>query len=153
MRWDPFGDFAYMRGLSNRLFNEITPRSARVSTFSRFPFDLYEAGDEYVLRAAIPGINPNELDLSVRENVLTLSGSRSLYPAEEAKEFTWHARGLAEGPLRLSVALPTAVETDGAEASYEAGMLTVHLPKAEAVKVKKIAVATSGEQLAAAAAD
>jgi HSP20 family protein len=153
MRWDPFGDFATMRGLTSRLFNEVAPRTARVTAYSPFPFDLYEAGDEFVLRAAIPGINPDQLDLSVRQNVLTLSGSRSLYPAEEAKEFTWHARGLAEGEFRMSVALPAAVEAGQAQASYEAGMLTVRLPKTEAVKVKKIAIATPNEQLAAAAAD
>jgi HSP20 family protein len=153
MRWDPFGDFATMRGLTNRLFNEVSPRAARVTAYSPFPFDLYEAGDEYVLRAAIPGINPEQLDLSVRQNVLTLSGARSLYPAEEAKDFTWHARGLAEGEFRMSVALPAAVEGGQAQASYEAGMLTVKLPKTEAVKVKKIAIATPNEQLAAAAAD
>ncbi len=151
MRWDPFGDFATMRGLTNHLFSDVAPRSARTTAYSPFPFDLYEAGDEYVLRAAIPGINPDQLDLSVRQNVLTLSGNRSLYPAEEAKGITWHARGLAEGEFRMSVALPGAVEAGQAQASYEAGMLTVKLPKAEAVKVKKIAIATPKEQVAAAA--
>ncbi|HLZ69272.1 MAG TPA: Hsp20/alpha crystallin family protein [Dehalococcoidia bacterium] len=153
MRWDPFADFASMRGLSNRLFNDTAPRTLRLGAASPFPFDLFEAGDEFVLRAAIPGINTADLDLSVRENVLTLSGSRSLYPAEDAQTYTWHARGLAEGPFTLRVALPAAVESGAARASYEAGMLTVKLPKSEAVKVKKIAIATPSEQIAAAAAD
>ncbi|GEM_PF-1551734 len=153
MRWDPFGDFAYMRGLSNQFFNESAPRTTRAAASSPFPFDLYEAGDEYVLRAAIPGINTADLDLAVRENVLMLSGTRSLYPAEEAQAFTWHARGLAEGQFHMSVALPAAVESGAAQASYEAGILTVTLPKSEAVKVKKIAIATPGEPVAAVAAD
>jgi HSP20 family protein len=152
MRWDPFGDFATMRGLTSRLFTE-TPRPVTPRAAGPFPFDLYEAGDEYVLRAAIPGINPDEVELSLRQNVLTLSGTRSLYAADEAKAFTWHARGLAEGQFRMSVALPAAVETANAQASYEAGMLTVRLPKSEAVKVKKITIATASEQIAAAAAD
>jgi HSP20 family protein len=143
-RWDPFAEMVSMREAINRLFNEsfVRPSAAwgSAGVTASFPFDLYENGDEVVFRAAIPGVDPNQLELTVNQGVLTLKGYRAFYSGEEEKQYTWHTRGLTEGNFQMAVSLPTAVNADRAEASYENGLLTIRLPKAEAVRARRIAI-------------
>lgn len=156
-RWEPFADMLSMRAAVDRLFNESFVRpSASWGTpaaTAHFPFDLYESGDEVFVRAAIPAADPNQMELVVNQGVLTIKGYRGLYNGDQEKQHTWHVRGLPEGNFQFAVSLPTAVNADAAQASYDAGILTVTLPKAETARSKRIAVtgAPAQEQLTAGA--
>jgi HSP20 family protein len=143
-RLEPFGGFFPVRDVMNQLLNESFVRPsgqwAQATQSISFPLDLYEAGDEIVLRVAIPGAQPDSIELTLNQGVLSLKGYRSFYSGEEEKQYRWHIRGLSEGEFQFSVSLPTAVDADAARADYDGGLLIIHLPKAETAKTKRISV-------------
>ncbi len=142
-RLDPFAELNWMRETMNRLIGDGASQRLTFATpaaLGSVPFDLFESPEEVGVRIAVPGADPAAISLEIVKGVLTIKGHRSLYGGDQEKRYTWHARGLSEGDFRFTVALPSAVDTDRAEAAYEAGILTVHLPKAEAVKPRRIAI-------------
>ncbi len=147
-----FNEVMSMREAIDRLFNESFVRpGALIGALTRpltVPFDLYESGDQVVIRAAVPGADPNQLNIAINQGVLTVRGYRTLYTGEEEKQATWHVRGLGQGEFQFQVTLPVPVDADKAEATYEHGILTIWLPKAEAVRSKRIAIKGVQEQQA-----
>jgi len=140
-RWDPFNEMVSLREAMSDLVNQSMVRpTSRWQAGGTLPFDLYESPDHVVLRAAIPGADPNTIEVTVNQGTLRLQGYCNFYTGDQEKQYTWHARGLSEGQFQLTVSLPTHVDADGAEASYDAGVLTISLPKSEAVKPRRIAV-------------
>lgn len=148
-RWDPFAEMTSMRDAVNRLVNESWSRPTGLTGASTVPFDLYESGDDIFVRIAAAGLEADRLDLMVNHGVLTVKGHRQFYTGDDEKGYTWHVRTLSEGAVQFAVSLPAAVNPDGAEASYDNGILTIRLPKAETVKAKRIAIkgATGQEAL------
>jgi HSP20 family protein len=104
-----------------------------------FALDVYETDDVLVVKGALPGVRPEEVDISVTDGVLTIKGETK--SEEENKDENYHRRELRYGAFSRSVALPTRVDHDKAEAKFENGMLTISLPKAEEVKPKSIKIA------------
>jgi HSP20 family protein len=115
------------------------------------PIDVYATGDEIVLIAAVPGMQPDDLDLTVHQNTVTLRGTvRSAVDAEETKQATWYVSELGSGTYQRSVTLPFPIDADHAEARFEHGLVRVTLPKAESAKPKKIAISSSSAEAIAA---
>ncbi len=142
-RWDPFAEMVSLREAMGRLVNEsfVRPNSQSPTALSAaFPFDVYEAGDQVLVRIAIPGADQDSIELTVNQGVLAIKGYRHFYSGDQEKQYTWHIRGLVEGPFQFAVVLPTMVDAEAADASYDNGLLTITLPKAESVKPKRIAV-------------
>jgi HSP20 family protein len=107
------------------------------------PVDVYSTNDQAVVLAAVPGMTPDDLDLSINQNTVTLSGTvRNAADADDAKDATWYVSELGGGTYRRSVTLPFPVDADKAAATFEYGILRVVLPKAESAKPKKIAINT-----------
>jgi HSP20 family protein len=104
-----------------------------------FALDVYETDDAVVVKGALPGVRPEEVDISVTGDVLTIKGETK--SEEETKDGNYHRRELRYGAFARSVALPTLVDHDKAEATFENGILTISLPKAEEVKPKSIKIA------------
>jgi HSP20 family protein len=98
--------------------------------------DMYQTENDVVVKASIPGIKADEVQINITGDVLTLKGE--VKQEEERKERAWHIREHRFGSFERSVALPTAVKTDQAEAVFENGILTITLPKADEVKPKTI---------------
>lgn len=111
------------------------------------PLDIYSTNDEIVLLAAVPGMQPEDLDLTIQKNTVTISGELRT-PVEEGNgaDLTWYVRELAEGTYRRSLTLPFLVDADKAEATFEHGILKVVLPKAEEARPKKVAISAGGKQ-------
>lgn len=143
-RWDPFAELAAMREAVNRMLSDAYTRPTlgwtSAGTSNPFPFDLYESGDDIFVRVAVPGAIADQVELSVNQGVLIIKGQRSFYSGDEEKNFTWHARGLAEGAFQMAIGLPTAVDAAAADATFDNGVLTVKLPKADLVRAKRIAI-------------
>lgn len=141
IRWNPFGEMARMRNEIDRLFEDAF--SAPAGTWERnavwgFPLDVTENDDTFTVKAAVPGMNPDDLDITISDNVLTIKGeTRSEESREEEKV---HLRERRFGSFMRSISLPTPVESDNVNATYENGVLTLSIPKAEAVKPKRISV-------------
>ena len=138
-RWEPVREMMTLREAMDRLFDDAftRPLSGRDGWAMSTPaIDMYQTDNEVVVRASIPGIKPDEVQINITGDVLTLKGE--MKQEEERKERAWHIREQRAGSFERSVALPIAVKTDQAEAVFENGILTVTLPKADEVKPKTI---------------
>jgi HSP20 family protein len=102
------------------------------------PLDVTEDKDDYIVKASVPGINPDDMEVTYNNNTLTIRGE--IKAEEEKKEQHYHLRERVYGSFSRSVYLPNEVNSNAIEAKYEAGILTLKLPKAEEVKPKKINV-------------
>jgi HSP20 family protein len=127
---------------TNRPFQVIWSRNGNSNTAVRpLALDLYVTDDKAVILAAVPGLQPDDMDLSIHENTVNLSGTvRSATGSEEAKRATWYLNELGSGTFRRTVTLPFPVNADEAEATFEQGILRVELPKVESAKPRKIAI-------------
>jgi HSP20 family protein len=128
-----------LREAMDRLFNDAFTRPLSIQdgwSMSSPAIDMYQTDNEVVVKASIPGIKAEEVQINITGDVLTLKGE--MKQEEERKEKAWHIREQRFGSFERSVALPTAVKTDKAEAVFENGVLTITLPKADEVKPKTI---------------
>jgi HSP20 family protein len=104
------------------------------------PLDMYEDDDTLVVKASLPGVKPEDLNIEVRGNILTISGESR--QEMERREDKFYLNERRSGQFRRSLPLPYEVKVDRIEAEFEDGVLTMTLPKAETAKVKKISVKT-----------
>lgn len=124
-----------MRTLQSRNASNGTAWAAPI------PVDVYSTNDHAVIIAAIPGMSPDDLDLTIHQNTVTLSGVvRNVADAEDAKDATWYVSELGGGHYRRSITLPFPINADAAQATFDQGMLRVKLPKAETAKSRKISI-------------
>ena len=138
-RWEPIRDMMTLREAMDQLFDDAFTRPRGISGVSLSPaIDLYQTADDVVVKASLPGLKAEDVQISVESNVLTLRGEFS--QEIEKKEATYHIRERRGGAFERSVMLPTDVQTDKAKADFEDGILTITLPKAETVKPKTITI-------------
>lgn len=116
------------------------------------PLDVYATDDQVVILAAIPGMNPDDLEVSVHQNTVSLTGKVG-GATEEANGATWYLRELGSGIFQRSVTLPFPIDPDQTHATFEHGMLRVVLAKAESARPRKIAINGGRQSEAIAAAD
>lgn len=140
-RWEPVRNMMTLREAMDRLFDDAFTRPIGLSGVSGIPaIDLYQTPDDVVVKAALPGLKPEEVQISVTADVLTLRGE--FKAVNEKKETTYHIREQRFGSFERSIALPADVQTEKARAEFENGILTITLPKAETVKPKTITINT-----------
>lgn len=144
VRWDPFDAFLGAQEDLNRLFRRswlgdegISKSLAEAGTWAP-AVDIYETGDAFVVEAELPGIDPENIEVSVDEGVLTLKGERRL--EKEVKEENYHRVERAYGMFTRAVRLPTDIDADKVQAGYDNGVLKVTIPKTEPKKPKSIPV-------------
>lgn len=138
-RWEPVHEMMTLREAMDRLFDDAFTRPISGSGGSVMPaIDLYQDDDEVVVKAALPGLKSGDVQISVTADVLTLVGE--FKKETEQKETTYHIREQRTGSFERSIMLPTDVQTDKAKAEFEDGILTITLPKAEAVKPRMITI-------------
>lgn len=116
--------------------------------YMRLALDVREDDHGYNVKASLPGIDPENLDISFSENKLTIQGKVQAESVDENAK--WHLRERHSGEFMRSITLPAAVDADAIQAAYENGVLTLALPKAEDVKPRKIAVRATGDGAVAA---
>jgi len=139
IRWEPAREMMTLREAMDRLFDDAFTRPLSLRDGWSVPaIDMYQTDDEIVVKAALPGIKADEVQINVTGEVLTLKGE--MKQQEEKKEKAWHIREQRWGSFERSVVLPTDVVADKAKADFENGILTITLPKAEEVKPKTINV-------------
>jgi len=123
----------------NELFGEVERRPLRSFDAGVFPLiNLTEDRDNYYVRAEMPGVKADELDIQATVNSLSISGERKI--PSEGENVKYHRREREAGTFSRVVSLPGEVDMDKVEASHENGILTVMTPKAEAAKPKQIRV-------------
>jgi HSP20 family protein len=146
IRWDPFGEMAHLHRAMDRLFDEGFARPWRLGAWEDgeafLPLDVYETEDELVVKASLPGIKPEDVDVSITGDTLSIKGE--FKSEEETKKPSYYRQERRYGSFHRAVTLPTQVESDKAEAVFAHGVLTLTMPKAEAVKPKTIKVKAHG---------
>jgi HSP20 family protein len=137
IRWEPARDFMTLREAMDHLFDDAFTRPLTIRDgWSAPPIDMYQTDDEIVVKASLPGIKPEEVQINITGEVLTLKGD--VKQQAEKKERSWHIREQRWGAFERSIVLPTDVVADQARAEFENGILIVTLPKAEEVKPRII---------------
>lgn len=145
MRWDPFRDLLSIQDEMNQLFSRTLGRGGEGETATRRwapPVDIAERKDAYVITAEVPGVEPEEIQVSLEDGALTIAGERE--QTQESSDEQFHRVERRYGAFRRSIMLPRQVKADAIGASYDNGVLTVVVPKAEEAKPKKISVQPSG---------
>jgi HSP20 family protein len=137
-------ELATMRQMMDRIFDEDMLRltggwdRGGGGEVASLALDVAEKDDAYVVKASLPGVNPDDVDITLADNVLTIRGETK--QDQEIKQENYHLRERRFGTFMRSVTLPNAVDADKIEAVNENGVLTLILPKAESVKPRKIEV-------------
>jgi HSP20 family protein len=132
-----------LREAMDRLFDDAFTRPFSISreggsNWSSPAIDMYQTDNDVVVKAALPGIKPDEVQINVTGDVLTLRGETK--HEEEKKDKSWHIHEHRWGAFERSIMLPTGVIADKAKADFDNGILTITLPKSEEVKPKTITV-------------
>ncbi len=134
-----------LRTMMDRLLeNAFTPSlfaDGQRGAFGGFGMDVYESEDAYTVHCLLPGIDPNGVNVSVQDSVLTISGESKRTPPENARPLF---QEIGYGQFQRQVSLGFPVEADKADASYHDGILTITLPKAETAKPRQIKVHANG---------
>ena len=138
IRWHPFSEMAPMRRAMDRMFDEVWTPTIWHERRHAFPVDLSETDDAVVAKAALPGVNPEEVDVSVNDDFLTIKGETKQEMKDEREQYLH--RELTYGAFSRTVQLPTSVDSEKATAEYEGGVLTITLPKLEGQRARTIKV-------------
>jgi HSP20 family protein len=139
IRWEPAREIVSLREAMDRLFNEAFTHPFWPATgFQSLAVDMYQTEDDVVVRAALPGLKSDDVQISITGDLLTIKGE--FKEKSEAKEKAYHLREQRYGAFERTLGLPTAVVADKAKAEFEDGILTITLPKAEEAKPKVINV-------------
>jgi HSP20 family protein len=139
IRWEPAREMMTLREAMDRLFDDAFTRPLSLREIWSVPaVDMYQTDDDLVVKAALPGIKIDEVQINITGDVLTLKGE--MKQEEEKQEKAWHIREQRFGSFERSIALPTNVVADKAKAEFENGILTITLPKADEVKPRTITV-------------
>jgi len=147
VRLEPFRDLISLREAMDRLFEDsfVRPTGGQMvpAGTGTLAVDMYETDEAIVVKSAIPGVDPENLDITVTNDMLTIKGETRT--EAEVKEENYIRRERRYGSFCRSLAIPLSVVADKAEAEFENGVLTLTLPKAEEVKPKAIKVKAKGK--------
>lgn len=139
VRWDPFREMMSLRDMMNRVFDESFSRQLGSSEDWNLPsVDMYQTDKDLVVKAVLPGLKPEDIQISITGDVLTLRGETK--QEQEVKEANYHLHERRFGSFSRSLPLPVTVVTDKAHAEFENGILTLVLPKSEEDRPKTITV-------------
>jgi HSP20 family protein len=147
IRWEPTRELSTLRERMDRLFNETIGRTwggeeGLATGVWIPPVDVYETPESIVMKADLPDVNKDEVDISVDNNTLTIKGERKM--EKEVKERDFYRMERSFGTFSRSFTLPPTVETGKIGAEFANGVLTLTLPKREESKPKQIKVKVSG---------
>ena len=144
-RSSPFGELLSLRQAMDRLFEDSFIRpGALTDSGNSLPLDVYSTDDAIVIEAALPGVKPEEVDIQVLGDTLTISASNAT--ERSADESGYSYREIRRGTFTRSLTLPGGVNADQAKASFEHGMLRLAIPKAAEAKPRQIKIDTNGHR-------
>jgi len=138
--WFPFFDVGKTLEEMDRMFGRVgQPLGLRSVPRGTFPaINIYEQADKVVLMAEIPGVKPEELDLTVLGDSVTLKGQRAQEDLPDGERLYRRERPM--GTFARTVTLPEQIDPDSVQAQYKDGVLTVHMDKAEKAKARKVTI-------------
>jgi HSP20 family protein len=146
VRWEPFRDLLSLQDRMNRLFDESYRGTQRSGSDDEWALggswapavDIFEQGNDIVLKAELPGVDPKDVDIRLENNVLSLRGQRKL--ENEVKRESYHRVERSYGTFSRSFTLPTVVDQGSIKAEFKDGLLRLTLPKRDEAKPKQIQI-------------
>ena len=143
VRWDPFRDVAALQDRINRLFSESFGQARDLDDDMRVcawrpAVDIYEAENEIVLKAELPGITKKDVSVEIKDNVLTLKGER--FPEAEINEEKYYRKEICFGTFERSFTLQERIQPEQIKATFNNGVLTVKIPRPQVETPKQITV-------------
>jgi HSP20 family protein len=157
-RWDPFQDLRSaqdeMVQMSPMLAHALglhTQQGSATATAWAPALDISERKDAYLVTVELPGLKPEDLDITMEDGLLTIQGERQL--TQESSEQQFHRVERRYGAFRRSITLPAHVMAEGIQASFEDGVLQILVPKAEEAKPKRIQVRPGRMEVTAAGSE
>src|SRR4051794_13556741 len=149
VRWEPVRELTSLQNEMNRVFSSFFDSPAgggNGQSLRRWvpAMDLVETEEHFVLRADLPGLGTEDVNIEVEDNVLTVSGERKVEHETQREGFYRVER--ASGAFRRSLTLPDGVNLDDIAASFDKGVLEIHIPKPEERKPRKVSIAVGGAQ-------
>jgi HSP20 family protein len=142
VKWDPFRDLLSIQDRMNRLFEQTLSRSRSEEGIAASTWtptvDIYETPETIVLKAELPGLSREDIEIQIRDNALTLKGERRF--AKDVQQENYLRIERAYGAFQRSFTLPATIQQDKIRAVFRDGVLELTLPKAEEAKSKKIAI-------------
>jgi len=145
IKWEPFGELVSLRQAMDRLLEDsfVTPSHAFGRLNAVMPVDMYQTENEVVVKAAVPGVKPEEIDISITGDTLCIKGEKKADEKIKREDYIYQEHRY--GAFSRTVVLPGGLDTSKAEASFEEGILTLTIPKSEEVKPKQIKVKAKKE--------
>ena len=140
-RWDPFQDLLAIQDEMNQVFGRARQGQAGGRVWAP-ALDISERKDAYVVTVEVPGVEADDIDITLEDGLLTIQGERQF--TSESSEQQYHRVERRYGSFRRSITLPSQVQADAIEASFDNGVLEVLVPKAEQARPKKITVRAGG---------
>jgi HSP20 family protein len=141
IRWNPFREMVSMRNAMDRMFEDalIGPEWdwGQASSW-QLSLDIVENDEDFTVKASIPGINPDDLEITLSGKNLTIKGETK--GESESDQGKYHLRERRYGSFSRRVSLPTEINDKEVKASYDSGVLTLTLPKSEGTKPRRIEV-------------
>ena len=148
VRWEPLREINSLQSEMNRLFNTVfdTPSNGSGNVLRRWmpAMDLVESGDHFVLRADLPGMGEDDVNIEFEDGTLTVSGERKAEHEDSNEGF--HRVERSFGSFSRSLTLPQGIDPEAVTASFDRGVLEIRLPKPEARKPRRISIASGGQE-------
>jgi HSP20 family protein len=141
VKWEPFRDLMAMQDRMTRLIDETLSRIWKEDMAQGVwspPVDILERGDEVVLKADLPGVTQNEIDIRVEEGTLTIQGERKF--VKESSEENYVQIERPYGTFRRTFSIPRTIDQESIKASYKDGVLRIILPRKQEIQPKQIVV-------------
>lgn len=140
-RWDPFSDLRQMEDTVSRLWRGFGGLPERTENWNIL-LDVVQKEDEIIVKASVPGVKPADIDLSFEDNILTIRAERKLDFTDEKSMYLVNERPV--GSFYRALRVPETIDGSKIHSTYEDGILTITLPKAEEKKKKQIKIEVKG---------
>ena len=138
-RWEPLRELRTMEDTINRLWRGYGGESANPTVEGwSVPLDVVREGDKIMVHASLPGVDPENIDVSVEDSVLTITATTNVDVEREEGEYLMRER--RTGSFHRALRLPDTVDTERIQPGYKNGVLTITIPKAESKKAKRLKV-------------
>jgi HSP20 family protein len=139
-RWDPFRDLMSIQNEMNRLFGRTYGGDVGESTRGAWTpaLDVFETQEKFVITMELPGVSPDDVDISVEDSTLMVRGERKFYSEQQEESFLRIERRFGE--FTRSLTLPSTADAESIQASFDQGVLTIEIPKREEAKPRKISI-------------
>ena len=140
-RWDPMNEINQMRQLFNRIYRPNFREDVELGGFeSSLPVDVFEQDNHLVVKAALPGMSPEDIKVDISEGILHITAETR--EEDNVDRENYHRREYMYGRMSRSLRLPPGIDAMKAEATYKNGMLRLKFPRTEGTKARSIKVSS-----------